>query len=43
MASILDKVFNGVKKVGGDIGENKWWHMSQQTWKDSNSNTMYMN
>jgi hypothetical protein len=43
MASILDKVFNSVKKVGGDIGEHKWWHMSQHTWKDSNSNTMYMN
>lgn len=31
MAGILDKVFNGVKKVGGDIGEHKRWRMSQRT------------
>ena len=43
MASILNKVFEQVKKVGGDIGKHKRRCTSQCTWKDSNSNTMYMN
>lgn len=42
MAGVLDKVFKGVKKVGGDIGKNKRRRICQRTWKDSNSNTMYL-
>jgi hypothetical protein len=42
MAGILNKVFTSVKKVGGDIGKHKRRRLSQRTWKDSNSNTMYL-
>jgi hypothetical protein len=42
MAGVLDKVFSCVKKVGSDIGKHKRRRLSQQTWKDSNANTMYL-
>ncbi|KAF8219635.1 hypothetical protein L208DRAFT_1338812 [Tricholoma matsutake] len=42
MAGILNKAFMGVKKVGGDIGKHKRRCLNQRTWKDSNSNTMYL-
>ena len=41
MAGVLDKVFSRVNKVGGDIGRHKR-RLSQRTWKDSNTNTMYL-
>jgi hypothetical protein len=42
MAGILNKVFMGIKKVGGDIRRHKRRCLNQRTWKDSNSNTMYL-
>jgi hypothetical protein len=42
MAGVLNKVFMGVKKVRGDIGKHKRRRLNQRTWKDSNSNTMYL-
>ena len=42
MAAILNKAFMGVKKVGGDIRKHKRRRLNQRTWKDSNSNTMYL-
>ncbi|KAF8231166.1 hypothetical protein L208DRAFT_1278523, partial [Tricholoma matsutake] len=42
MAGVLDKVFSHVNKVGGDIGRHKRSRLSQCTWKDSNTNTMYL-
>ncbi|KAF8230758.1 hypothetical protein L208DRAFT_1107364, partial [Tricholoma matsutake] len=42
MAGIFDKAFRVVKKVGGNIGKHKRRQLSQRTWKDSNSNTMFL-
>jgi hypothetical protein len=43
MAKVLDRVFQHIEKVGGDIGTHKWQRISQHTWKDSNCNTLYLN
>ena len=42
MVGVLDKVFSCVKKGGGDIRKHKKRRLSQCTWKDSNTNTMYL-
>ncbi|KAF8235960.1 hypothetical protein L208DRAFT_1357932 [Tricholoma matsutake] len=42
MVGVLDKVFSHVNKVGGNIGRHKRSRLSQRTWKDSNTNTLYL-
>ena len=42
MAGAMNKVFTGIIKVGGDIRRHKRRRLNQHTWKDSNSNTMYL-
>jgi hypothetical protein len=42
MAKGLQKVFDKVEKVGGDIRAHKRRRTSLRTWKDSNENTMYL-
>ncbi|KAJ6537912.1 hypothetical protein B0H19DRAFT_961929, partial [Mycena capillaripes] len=42
MANIMESVFTKVEKVGGDIGAHKRRRTSQRTWKDSHSNTLYL-
>ncbi|KAJ7800077.1 hypothetical protein B0H14DRAFT_2387567, partial [Mycena olivaceomarginata] len=42
MAKGLQKVFDKVEKVGGDIRAHKRRRTSLCTWKDSNENTMYL-
>ncbi|KAJ7694764.1 hypothetical protein B0H17DRAFT_931272, partial [Mycena rosella] len=42
MAKVLEKVFEKVERVGGDIGAHKRRRTSQRTWKDSNDNTLFL-
>ncbi|KAF8230923.1 hypothetical protein L208DRAFT_1279551 [Tricholoma matsutake] len=42
MVGILKPIFNQIGQVGQDIGNHKRRRMSQHTWKDSNSNTVYL-
>jgi hypothetical protein len=42
MAAIVESVFSHIENVGGDIGRHKQKWLSQQTWKDSTGNTMYL-
>jgi hypothetical protein len=42
MAGVLKPIFTQIGQVGQDIGKHKRRRTSQRTWKDSNSNTMYL-
>jgi hypothetical protein len=42
MANVLENIFGPLREVGGDIGKQKRRRTSQRTWKDSNSNTMFL-
>ena len=43
LAARLDqKLFNNIESIGGDIMRHNLRKTSQRTWKDSNSNTMYL-
>ncbi|KAL0945116.1 hypothetical protein HGRIS_001434 [Hohenbuehelia grisea] len=42
MAKALNRVFDGLDSVGGDISRHKRRRKAQRTWKDSNANTLYL-